>query len=114
MAKAKTSKRAIRAGSGNVFADIGLPEPEEHLVKAELVFRIAAIIRDRKLTQRDAAKLLSISQPDVSRLLRGNFRDYSLDRLLRLLMTLGRDVQIRVTPKPATAHRPSRLSVLAA
>ena len=86
----------VECGSGNVFKDLGHPDPETHLLKAELVTRIDDIIRGRGLKQVEAAKLLGLSQPDVSRLLRGNFRDYSVERLLRLLTALGRDVQINI------------------
>ena len=90
----KTDKMKIERGSGNVFADLGRPDAEVHLLKATLVTRIDAIIRQRGLTQVAAAKRLGLSQPDVSRLLRGNFREFSVERLLRLLMALGRDVEI--------------------
>ena len=90
----KTDKIKIERGSGNVFADLGRPDAETHLLKAKLVTRIDAIIRQRGLKQVEAAKLLGLSQPDVSRLLRGSFREYSVERLLRLLMALGRDVEI--------------------
>lgn len=81
-------------GSGNVFADPGLPDADLHLVKAELVRRIDAIVRQRGITQTETARLLGLSQPDMSRLLRGDFREYSLERLFRLLTALGRDVDI--------------------
>ncbi len=103
---------SIEQGSGNVFADLGRPDAETHLLKAELVARIDQIIRERRLTQAQAAELLCISQPDVSRLLRGNFRDYSVERLLRLLTSLGRDVEITIR-KPRT-RRQGRLSIEAA
>ena len=99
-------------GSGNVFADLGLPDADTHLLKANLVTRIEAIIRQRKLTKTQAADLLGLSQPDVSRLLRGNFRDYSMERLLRLLMALGQDVEI-VIRKPSS-KRLGKLPVEAA
>lgn len=102
----------IEHGSDNVFADLGRPDPETHLLKAELVSRIDQIIRERRLTQARAAELLGISQPDVSRLLRGNFRDYSVERLLRLLTSLGRDVEIVI--RKTRARRQGRLSVEAA
>lgn len=102
----------IERGSGNVFADLGRPDAETHLLKAELVTRIDQIIRERRLTQARAAELLGISQPDVSRLLRGNFRDYSVERLLRLMTILGRDVEI-VIRKPR-ARRQGRVRVEAA
>ena len=104
-------KIRIERSSGNVFADLGYPDADAQLMKAELASQIDEIIRGRRLTQADAAKLLGVSQPDVSRLLRGNFRDYSVDRLLRLLVELGRDVEI-VIRKPRS-HRPGRLRVAA-
>jgi predicted XRE-type DNA-binding protein len=102
----------IERGSGNVFADLGRPDADAQLLKAELVTRIDEIIRRRRLTQIQAAELLGLSQPDVSRLLRGNFRDYSVERLLRLLTALGRDVDI-VIRKPKS-RRLGRLSIEAA
>ena len=89
-----TTDTAVERGSGNVFADLGFPDADAHLVKAELVSRIDDIVRDRGITQTEAARLMGLSQPDVSRLLRGDFRDYSLERLLRLLNALGRDIDI--------------------
>jgi predicted XRE-type DNA-binding protein len=102
----------IQRGSGNVFADLGRPDAEAHRLKAELVSRIDRIVRARRLTQARAAELLGVSQPDVSRLLRGDFRDCSMERLLRLLMALGRDVEI-VIRKPRS-RRQGRMSVEAA
>ena len=89
-----TKDTKVERGSDNVFTDLGQPDPDAHLLKAELVTRIDQIIRRRGLKQVEAAKLLGLSQPDVSRLLRGSFREYSIERLLRLLTALGRDVQI--------------------
>jgi predicted XRE-type DNA-binding protein len=102
----------IERGGGNVFADLGRPDAAAHLLKAELVSNIDDIIRGRGLNQSQAAKLLGLSQPDVSRLLRGNFRDFSVDRLFRLLIMLGRDVDI-VIRKPKN-RRVARLTVEAA
>ena len=96
------TETTVERGSGNVFADLGLPDADAHLVKAELVSRIDDIIRHRGITQIEAARLLGLSQPDVSRLLRGDFREYSLERLFRLLTTLGRDVDI-VIRQPRSA-----------
>ena len=86
-----TKDTKVERGSDNVFTDLGQPDPDAHLLKAELVTRIDEIIRRRGLKQVEAAKLLGLSQPDVSRLLRGSFREYSIERLLRLLTALGRD-----------------------
>src|SRR4051795_6670253 len=89
---------AVEASSGNVFADLGLKNPEELLAKAELVQRISDIIAERKLTQARAAKVLGIDQPKVSALLRGKLDGFSIDRLFRFLNALGRDVEISVRP----------------
>jgi predicted XRE-type DNA-binding protein len=87
--------------SGNVFADLGLKNPEELLAKAELVQRICDIIAARKLTQVRAAKLLGIDQPKVSALMRGRLDGFSTDRLFRLQSALGSGVEIIIRP----AHR---------
>ena len=93
-----TGKR-YETGSGNVFQDIGVPNPEEHLVKAQLVFRIDGIIKkERHLKQVEVADLLGIRQPDVSKMLRGEFRQFSVERLLRFLVALNQDVEIVVKP----------------
>ncbi len=105
----KADNVKIERGSANVFADLGLPDPDTHLLKAELVTRIDKIIRRRGLKQVEAAKLLGLSQPDVSRLLRGNFREYSMERLLRLLTALGRDVDIII--REPHSERQGRLRV---
>lgn len=85
--------------TGNVFADLGLPDAGEHLIKAGLVARIGRIIRERKLTQAAAAELMGIDQPKVSAMLAGQFRGYSVERLMRFLVSLGHDVEIVVKPK---------------
>lgn len=103
----KNSK--IERSSGNVFADLDIPHADAHLLKAELVTRIDRIIRRRRLTQAKAAKLLGLAQPDVSRLLRGDFSEYSMERLLRLLTALGRDVEIVI--RKSYSQRPGRLRV---
>ena len=84
--------------SGNVFADAGLPNAEEHLVKAKLVLKIDRLLRERGLKQIEAASLFGVKQPDVSKLLRGDFRQFSVDRLMRFLVALGQDVEIVVKP----------------
>lgn len=89
--------------SGNVFADLGIPNAEEHLLKAELVRRLHEMIKARKLTQRAAGQLLGIAQPDLSKILVGHFRDVSVGRLLRFLGALGQEVKIVVTPKRKSA-----------
>lgn len=102
-------KTMVEKGSGNVFADLGLPDADNHLLKAELVSRIDQIIRQRRLTQPKAAAILGISQPDVSRLLKGKFREYSMERLFRLLQALGQDVEIVI--KNRGSHGPGQLHI---
>src|SRR5438552_4160434 len=87
----------IERGSGNVFADLGLPNPDLALAKAELVQRIRALIAGRKLTQTKAAELLGLDQPKVSALVRGRVEGYT-DRLFRFLNALGQRVEITVRP----------------
>ncbi|MDD2914037.1 MAG: helix-turn-helix transcriptional regulator [Gallionella sp.] len=90
----------IQRGSTNVYADLGMADAEEMLVKAQLASKIAGIIRQRKLTQTQAAELLGITQPKLSGLLRGQFRGISETKMLECLTRLGRDVQIVVKATP--------------
>jgi predicted XRE-type DNA-binding protein len=92
------AKKKYETGNGNVFKDLGLPKAEEHLIKAQLVYKIDAILKDRKLKQVEAGKLFGIPQPDVSKMLRGEFRQFSVERLLRFLVALNQDVEIVVRP----------------
>ena len=94
----------IVRGSQNLFADLGYADAETHLLKAGLVTRIRDILRESKLTQIQAAARMGLSQPDVSRLLRGQFRDMSVERLMRMLTKLGCDVDIVIRDhgKPPT------------
>jgi predicted XRE-type DNA-binding protein len=99
--------KRYETGSGNVFQDIGVPNPEEHLVKSQLVFRIDGIIKKRRLKQVEAADLLGIRQPDVSKMLRGDFRQFSVERLLRFLVALNQDVEIVVRPHRDRSNAPA-------
>lgn len=92
------SRKSYEVGSRNVFKDLGIPNAQEHLVKAQLVFKIDGIMRNRRLKQAEAAALLGIKQPDVSKMLRGDFRQFSVERLLRFLVALDHDVEIVVKP----------------
>ena len=92
------SKRGYETSSGNVFKDLGVPGPEEHVVKAQLVFKIHTLMKARRLTQVEAATLFGVRQPDVSKMLRGEFRQFSVERLLRFLVALDQDVEIVVRP----------------
>ncbi len=93
---AKRAKPRATDGSRNVFADLGLPNPEQELVKASLTLRIHRIIRQRGLTQKEAAALLGVKQPQVSLLMRNRSGNFSMGRLIDFLTALGQDVQITV------------------
>jgi predicted XRE-type DNA-binding protein len=95
---AKRRALEMEPGSCNVFADLGVADAGEQLVKAELVVKIDRIIRQRRLTQAVAAELMGVDQPKVSAMLAGQFRGYSVERLMRFLVALGQDVEIVVKP----------------
>jgi len=88
----------VERGSGNVFADLGLANPEERLAKAQLSRLIAKEVERRGLTQARAAEVLGCAQPDVSNIVRGNVGRFSIERLARFLTVFGNDVEIRVSP----------------
>jgi len=90
-------KVRVTKSSGNVFADIGLPNAAEHSIKANLAVAIAARIKSKGLTQVEAASLLGLAQSDVSKLLRGHFAGYSYERLFGYLIALGWKVRIEVS-----------------
>jgi predicted XRE-type DNA-binding protein len=92
------TNKGHEASSGNVFKDIGIPNAAEHLIKAELVSKIDRIMKDHGLKQIEAAALFGIRQPDVSKMLRGEFRQFSVERLLRFLVALDQDVEIVIKP----------------
>ena len=95
----------IEVSSGNIFADLGLPDPEERSVKSRLSSYIEDLMETRCLTQSAAAALMGLSQPDVSNILRGRLKGFSVFRLLECLAALGQDVEIVIRPKPAEQER---------
>ena len=101
----------IEQGSTNVYADLGHPDAEEMLVKAQLATKIGEILKSRNWTQQQAAEVLGMPQPKLSQLLRGQFRGISEAKMLEYLSRLGRRVQIVVGPeRKATA--PGRVEVV--
>src|ERR1039457_7721987 len=100
-------KKGYEAGSRNVFKDIGVPHAEEHLVKAQLVFKIDTILKARGLKQVEAAALFGVRQPDVSQMLRGEFRQFSVERLLRFLRALNQEIEIVVKPHRDRSNAPA-------
>ena len=95
-----TKRIEVEESSGNVFADLGLPNAEELLLKAQIVSEIADVMKSRKLTQSKVAALTGTAQPDLSNLMRGKFKGFSVERLMVMLTGLGRDVEITVRPAP--------------
>jgi len=92
----KATRAVTRRGSGNIFADLGLANADEHMLKARIVMFIGQRIEQLGLTQQAAAKRMGVSQPDVSDILRGRFEGFSLERLLGFVRALGSDVEIRL------------------
>lgn len=90
----------IIVSSGNIFEDLGFSDAQERLAKAELAHKIGTVIRDRRLTQTAAAKILSIDQPKVSAIVSGRLAGFSFERLIHFLTLLGQDVAITVTETP--------------
>jgi len=101
-------------GSLNVYRDLGFPDPEAMLVKAQLTFKISEILSERRYTQKRAAELLGIPQPKLSRILRGQFRGVSERKLMDCLAKLGRDVEIvvREAPRDRRAGKKGVVSVV--
>ena len=101
-----SKKQQIQEGL-NVFKDIGVPNADEHFVKAQLVYKIDTILKERGLKQAAAAHLFGVKQPDISKLLRGEFRQFSVERLMRFLVALDQNVAIVVTPSRGKRHVPA-------
>ena len=93
-------RRESTPSSGNVFADLNLPGADDLLVKAELAAKIIAEIQRRRMTQTQAAATLGVDQPKISALKQGKLSGFSVERLMRFLLLLGRDIEITVKEKP--------------
>jgi predicted XRE-type DNA-binding protein len=111
-------KKAHKAGkvqesSGNVFADLGLDNPRDRLVKAELAHRICQAIAARKLTQTKAAALMGLDQPKVSALMGGKLKGFSVERLFQCLNDLGHEIQITIRPMPPGRRGDTRVRSVA-
>ena len=109
----KTGKRVahVTEGSRNVFADLGLPNPEQELLKAQLTLQIYSILKDSGMTQVQTAKILGVQQPQVSLLMRNRAGNFSVGRLMEFLTALRQDVEIIVRP---TRKEHGALSVISA
>jgi predicted XRE-type DNA-binding protein len=112
--RAKTRKAdTIIRGSGNVFADLGLPDAEERQTKLRLAYALNAVIAAQRLTQGVAAQRLGLNQPKVSALRNYKLEGFSVERLMTLLNALDRDIEIVIRKKPRSRSA-ARISVVAA
>ncbi len=105
--KRRASREKAEPSSGNVFADLGLPDAEERLLKAKLASKIAELIELKGWTQTQTAERVGLDQPKVSHLLRGRLSGFSADRLFAILNRLGHSVEVRISAKerlPEKAH----------
>ena len=109
--KTHTRVSRVTEGSGNVFADLGLPNPEQELLKARLTLQIYTILKGSGMTQVEIAKILGVQQPQVSLLMRNRAGNFSVGRLMEFLMALRQDVEITVRP---TRKEHGALSVISA
>jgi predicted XRE-type DNA-binding protein len=107
----EVNEPTVTYGSGNVFADLGFEDAEEMLAKAKLAVAIKDVIKERKLTQGQAAKLMGIDQPRVSKLVHGRLSDFATDSLLQYLLHLGSDVEIVVHKPTVPPKRVGAISV---
>lgn len=87
----------ITPSSGNVFADLGLPNPEERALKSQLAIQIRRLIEEKNWTQAQAAEVIGLDQPKVSLLLGGRLAGFSVDRLLTIINRLGHNVEVRIS-----------------
>lgn len=109
--KAHSRVSRVTEGSGNVFADLGLPNPEQELLKAQLTLQIYTILKDSGMTQVEIAKILGVQQPQVSLLMRNRAGNFSVGRLMEFLTALRQDIEITVRP---TRKEHGALSVISA
>jgi predicted XRE-type DNA-binding protein len=105
----RADEAKVHVSSGNIFADLGLPDADDQLIRSNIAIELRRLIKERKLSQTAAAKKIGISQPDLSHILRGRLRGYSVERLMRMLTALDQDVEIRSKPRSAR-NRPGRIT----
>jgi len=105
-------EEVIVEGSGNIFADLGLPHGEEDILKVHIALAITNTLRKRGLTQAQAARIVGTDQAKISAILRGRVKGLSADRLIRYLLCLGRDVEVHIPPR-SSLDRPGRIRVFA-
>lgn len=101
----KSDEIEIHVSEPNIFADLGLPDSESHFLKAKIVAELYRLVIEEKLTQVAAGQRMGISQPEVSRLFKGNFREYSVERLMGFLNAFSQDVEIVTRPRQVPGER---------
>lgn len=111
MAKKRKRVSTLEVGSRNVYADLGFPDADEMLVKAQLVSKISEILEERGYSQTEAARRLGLPQPKLSKLLRGQFRGISERKLMNCLTRLGKDIDI-VVREPNRGRKVGHVSVV--
>ncbi len=111
---AKNEKITVTKGSGNIFADIGSKNPDELKVKAQIAATINSIVKNRHITQKEAAGILGVTQPQVSDLNNGKLKHFSIERLFEFLNALGRDVEIVIKKKSTRLQRDAVTQVVPA
>jgi predicted XRE-type DNA-binding protein len=100
-----TEKVEVHESHPNIFAELGLPDASAHFLKAKIVAELYRLTNEQKLTQSRVGKLMGISQPEVSRLFKGHFREYSVERLIGFLTAFDRDVEIIARPRRKEGER---------
>lgn len=105
--KSQVKRFKVEESSGNVFADIGLADAEELLLKAKLVVEIVQLIEKKGLTQAEVARRTELDQPKISRLLNGHLSGFSVDRLFAILNRLGHSVEVRISSKERAPEKSS-------
>jgi predicted XRE-type DNA-binding protein len=113
MAQVKRRQPKVEASSGNVFADLKLPNAEERQTKVQLAVAIQRELAKREWSQAEAAEVLGINQPKVSALLKFRLEGFSVERLMTFLTALGNDIEISIKPRRA-GRRLGRIVVEAA
>ena len=101
----KSDAIEIHVSEPNLFADLGLPDAESHFLKAKIVAELYRLVNAEKLNQTEAGQRMGISQPEVSRLFKGNFREYSVERLMGFLTAFNQDVEIVTRPRHGDGAR---------
>ena len=95
----KRSGAEMHASDPNIFAELGLPDASAHFLKAQIVAELYRLTTEKKLTQAKAGAQMGVSQPEVSRLFKGNFREYSVERLMSFLTTFDQEIEIVARPR---------------